>query len=74
MKTRLALAFGAALCCVAQEPAGWSLPESVRPLHHQVQLTIDPAQSEFQGRIAIDVELLQRTREVRLNALGLAVH
>lgn len=74
MRSRLALAFAAALCCAAQEPARWSLPESVRPLRHQVQLTIDPAQSEFHGRIAIDVELLQRTREVRLNALGLVVH
>jgi cytosol alanyl aminopeptidase len=42
-------------------------------LRYEAQLTIDPAQSTFQGRIAIDVELRERLSEVRLNALGLTV-
>ncbi|HYB64272.1 MAG TPA: hypothetical protein VEC59_03320, partial [Steroidobacteraceae bacterium] len=36
-------------------PAG-RLPDTVRPSHYQLTLTIDPRQPEFSGQTAIDVE------------------
>src|SRR2546423_12759422 len=48
-------------------PPALRLPATVRPLRHDVELTIDPASEDFTGKIDIDVEVTAPTKVVWLN-------
>ena len=54
-------------------PPKLRLPGDVRPLRNQVELTIDPARSDFEGRISIDVDIVQATDTIWLDADGIEV-
>jgi aminopeptidase N len=47
------------------------LPRTVRPLHYQVEVTPHADQLRFDGKVAIDIEVLQPTDAIVLNALDL---
>ena len=54
-------------------PAGFRLPDDVRPAAYRVELAIDPAQARFEGRVRIEVALARPTARLWLNAKGLQV-
>src|SRR5262245_53797636 len=51
----------------------FQLPDSVLPLKHTVELTIDPSRETFEGRMRIDVELHSPVTEIWLNGKDLVV-
>jgi len=53
-------------------PAG-RLPDTVKPTHYQLALTIDPRRSEFSGETTIDVEIREPLSTLWLHGLGLKV-
>jgi aminopeptidase N len=59
---------------VEAEPPALRLPETVRPIHYGVILTIDPEQETFRGSITIDVDVREPTFLLWLHAVGLEVH
>jgi len=59
----------------AAEPAPpeLRLPEVVRPLRYEVELTIDPASDDFRGTIVAPLEIVAPTRVLWLNGKEIAV-
>jgi alanyl aminopeptidase len=49
------------------------LPDGVAPIKETVEMTIDPARDNFDGRVAIDVELSSAVTEIWLNGKDLVV-
>jgi aminopeptidase N len=47
------------------------LPSSVRPLHYAIAVTPDAANLRFSGTVAIDIEVLEPTDSITLNAADL---
>lgn len=74
-KTRNAFAVAvlwAAGLLIAGEPSFY-LPDSARPLSYRLDLRIDPSQPAFTGKVIIQVETAETTRELWLNATGLTI-
>jgi aminopeptidase N len=63
------LAQPAAPSPAAQVPS--QLPRNVRPLHYTIAATPDAANLRFTGRVRIDVEVLQATDTITLNAVDM---
>jgi aminopeptidase N len=57
---------------LAQRAVPTQLPRSVRPLEYRLDITPDAANLRFAGRAVIDIEVLQATDTVVLNAADLA--
>ena len=57
----------------ALQPPALRLPASVRPRRYQATLTIDPARSDFDGDIAIDVAIAATTETIWLHGDGLRI-
>src|SRR4051812_13287765 len=49
------------------------LPRTARPLHYAIDIAPDAAALRFSGRETIDLEVLEATRSITLNAHGLAI-
>ena len=49
------------------------LPKNVRPLHYRLTLTPDLAEATFSGEVSIDLDILEPTDAVVLNAIELDV-
>jgi alanyl aminopeptidase len=58
---------------VPAETAPLRLPDAVRPLRYTLELTIDPAQSHFDGLAQIDVTLAEPTRRIWIHGQHLEV-
>ena len=56
-----------------EAPPALRLPEEVRPLRYDAQLTLRPEESAFRGRIEIEVEVRRPTPVVWLNARFLQI-
>lgn len=54
-------------------PAGFRLPDGVRPAAYDVELAIDPARAPFEGHVRIEVALARPAARIWLNAKGLQV-
>ena len=63
------------LCCTpalaAQAPPTGRLPDAVRPTAYRLELSIDPAASEFGGHAEIDAILARPARTIFLHGRGL---
>jgi len=57
---------------LSQRAIPTQLPRSVRPLEYRLEIVPDAANLRFSGRAAIDIEVLQRTESIVLNAADLA--
>jgi alanyl aminopeptidase len=57
---------------VTEPPAG-QVPAGVVPTHYTLDLTIDPRETRFSGRVAIAVEIAAPTERIWLHGLGLEV-
>ncbi len=57
----------------APTPPAFRLPTEVRPTGYEAELTVDPAQPAFTGRITIDVEVARPTDVVWFNAEELTI-
>jgi alanyl aminopeptidase len=55
----------------AAEPPKLRLPGDVQPIRYRAELTVNPDQDSFSGRIEIDLEIRQATDVVWLNARNL---
>ncbi len=67
----LALLLAAAFLCGQASAASavpTQLPRTVRPLHYDVSLDPDPGALTYSGHVAIDIEVLQPTDRITLNA------
>jgi alanyl aminopeptidase len=64
--------FLAAQALIAAPPA-FVLPDAVVPRKHTLELTIDPSQPNFEGRMTIEFDLKSATDSIWLNAKGLNV-
>ena len=49
------------------------LPSQVRPLHYALSITPDAAQLKFSARAEIDLQVIEPTRQITLNALELDI-
>ena len=47
------------------------LPRTVRPVHYDVAIDPDPATLTYSGQVAIEIEVLQPTDRITLNAVDL---
>lgn len=57
------------LCCAAHAlPPSGPLPRSVAPVHYHLELAMDPARSDFEGEVVIEVDVRSETRRVWLHA------
>jgi len=54
-------------------PPELKLPALARPLHNDVELTIDPASEDFAGRITTRLEIVKPTSVLWLNGLELSI-
>jgi len=54
-------------------PPKLRLPETARPLGYGVDLTIAPAEDSFQGEVAIDIRLFEKTSLLWLNAKDITI-
>ena len=86
MRRSLVVAISLVLSCVATpaasaaEPAAGTaarseattqLPRTARPDHYRVAITPHPAQMGFDGKVSIDLEVLQPTSSIVLQAAGM---
>jgi aminopeptidase N len=69
----LALVLGCASAFAAPTYPAGRLPDTIRPTAYRLELTIDPAASEFSGHTEIDAVLARSTRTVFLHGRGLHV-
>ncbi len=74
----VALLFALAGCRPAQQQASapevpTQLPRTARPLHYSISVVPDAANLRFAGSVVIDIEVLQQTDSITLNAAGLAI-
>jgi alanyl aminopeptidase len=63
---------GEVVATVTEPPAG-QLPAGIVPTHYTLDLTIDPRETRFSGRVAIAVEISAPTERIWLHGLGLEV-
>jgi alanyl aminopeptidase len=63
---------GEVVATLTEPPAG-QLPAGVVPTHYTLDLTIDPRETRFSGRVAIAVEIAAPTESIWLHGLGLEV-
>ncbi len=68
-----ALAVTLALSAAAQEGQRQVLPSSVVPLRYELTVTPDASSLTLSGDVRIDLEVVEPTREIVLNALELAI-
>ncbi len=52
-------------------PATTQLPRTVRPLHYDVAVRPDAEKMVFSGHVAIDIDVLQATNSITLNAIDM---
>ncbi len=57
----------------APAPPSLRLPPLARPLRYDLELWLDPRSAPFHGKVAIDLEILQPTAIVWLNATDLGI-
>ncbi|HEY5943923.1 MAG TPA: M1 family aminopeptidase [Kofleriaceae bacterium] len=57
----------------APTPPDLKLPELARPIHNDVELTIDPTIETFSGRIKTELQIVKPTNVLWLNALELTI-
>ncbi|MET0403964.1 MAG: M1 family metallopeptidase [Cystobacter sp.] len=55
------------------QPPALRLPESVRPIHYTLDLTLLPAEPTYSGTVTIDLDVREPTRQVWLHAQGLTL-
>src|SRR3979490_79658 len=72
-----ALLLALAGCRPAQQQASTpevptQLPRTARPLHYSISVVPDAANLRFAGTVVIDIEVLQQTDSITLNAAELA--
>jgi aminopeptidase N len=67
-----AAASAAPLPALAQRAIPTQLPRTIRPLEYRLDIVPDAANLRFSGTAAIDIEVLQRTDAIVLNAADLA--
>ena len=60
-----------ALLPAAEQPPTLRLPDTVAPISYQVQLTLDPDKTTFEGTIDIKVEIKRPVQTIWLNAIEL---
>jgi alanyl aminopeptidase len=63
---------GEIVATVTEPPAG-QLPAGVVPAHYTLDLTVDPREMRFSGRVAITVEIAAPTDRIWLHGLGLEI-
>lgn len=69
---------GVPATCGAAEPVApaaqvtTQLPRGVRPLHYAIDVTPDAAALRFEGRVAIDLEVLEATDRIVLQAVDMS--
>jgi aminopeptidase N len=68
-----AIAATLAFSVAAQEGQRQVLPESVVPIRYQLTVTPDAPSLTLSGEVRIDLEVVEPTREIVLNALELAI-
>ena len=86
MRRPLVVAIGFALSCIAtpavfaaesvaagvsQNEITTQLPRTARPDHYRVQITPHAGQMRFDGKVSIDLEVLQPTKSIVLQAAGM---
>ena len=49
------------------------LPRTVRPLHYDLELNIDPDQESFSGSVRVEIQVDKATQQIELHAEGLRV-
>ncbi len=52
----------------------YRLPRAVLPRRYRLDIELDERGGSYEGRVRVDVEVLERTDRVVLNAVGLEVH
>ncbi len=62
----------AAVESTSAEQATTQLPRDVRPTHYDVAVVPDAAKLLFTGKVTIDIDVLQPTNSITLNALDMA--
>lgn len=84
MRTRLVSAIALVLAGVSLTGAAWAaaplaatpvttqLPRSVRPTHYAVSVVPHAATLNFDGKVTVDIEVLQPTASITLNAIDMA--
>jgi aminopeptidase N len=55
----------------AEELVTTQLPRNVRPSHYSVAVTPDAAKLQFKGHVIVDIDVLQPTTSITLNALDM---
>lgn len=66
-----AAAFGASPASPVSSPPGFRLPDNVVPLKYTVALSIDPSKDTFEGTVFIEVNIVNPTSIIWLNAKDL---
>jgi aminopeptidase N len=64
----------AASALAGTSPVTSELPRNARPLAYHIEVTPDAAALRFDGRVRIEVDVLESTRTLTLHANGLHVH
>uniref|UniRef100_UPI00286E5B30 M1 family metallopeptidase n=1 Tax=Sandarakinorhabdus sp. TaxID=1916663 RepID=UPI00286E5B30 len=57
----------------AQEMPLGRLPDTVKPIAYRIDLTVDPAKTNYTGHVEIDAQVKAPTRTIFLHGLGLKV-
>lgn len=60
------------LACFAASPA-FRLPDTARPSHYELEVTIVPRESTFRGTVRVLVEITKPTQSVWMNSRGLTI-
>ena len=68
MRRLAPLLVGTAVLFALPPPPPFLLPDDAVPRKHTVELTIDPSQPTFEGRVAIEIELRKPTAVLWLHA------
>lgn len=55
------------------QPSKFRLPRSVIPRRYELTVDSDPERADFEGAVAIDVDVLTPVSEIKLNSLGLTL-
>jgi aminopeptidase N len=62
------------LCATGTARAQWRLPTTVTPTHYDLSFAVDLQRARFDGSETIQVNIVQPTRTVLLNAADIAFH
>lgn len=69
----LLVAIGARTVVAEPTPPTLRLPEDARPVRYELDLTVDPTQTTFEGQVRIALTLAKSTSLLWLNATGLTI-